>query len=162
MQVALQTKSTATTTPKKHSKTGNKTGLHELPKEYVHAVWPKLSKLLDLVEPYSNNECTTEQGKTYLISGQAQAFILAGEDLDPKGVIVGEWKMTPGKRIFFITTLGGSNALYANAYAQLEAWVKKHGGTHIQGAGRDSIVRLMQKRWGYKPVYTVVEKEMTL
>ena len=160
MPAASRKSSTSTTTPKKHSKPGTAIELHEIPKEYIHVIWPKLSKLIALVEPYSNDECTTEQGKTYLVSGQAQAFVLAGADMDPKGVIVGEWKMTPGKRIFFITTLGGSHALYATAYAELEAWVKKHGGTHIQGAGRDSIVRLMQKRWDYKPVYTVVEKEM--
>lgn len=137
-----------------------RTWLHEIPREYVHRLWPKIEPLIEKVDPYSNGEGSTEQGKVYLIEGLATGFILAGSDMEPKGVIVGEWKTTPNKRIFLISALGGSHALTPESYEQIEEWVRKHGGTHIQGACRESIARLMRKRWGYKPAYTVVEKEI--
>ncbi len=135
--------------------------LFQLPPERVHQSWGQLAPLLDTLEPYCNGECTTEQSKVELISGVTIALVVVDEAMAIQAVIAGEWKMTPGKRIFFVGGWAGSNAMDERLWDQFQNWVKHNGGTTIQGAGRDSIFRLHRQKRGFKKVYTVYEKEIT-
>ena len=68
--------------------------------------------------------------------------------------------MTPGKRIFFVSGWAGSNAMDDALWTDLQRWIRANGGTHIQGAGRDSVFRLHRQKRGFEKVYTVYEKEI--
>ena len=115
---------------------------------------------LEEVAPHGNGEGSVEQSKVSLINGSSTAIIVVDLSGETIGVIVGEWKMTPGKRIFFITAWAGSNAMPDELYADVEKWVNKNGGTAMQCAVRDSMGRMLKQRWNYAKVYTIFEKEI--
>ena len=134
--------------------------LLEVPVTHVHQAWPKIAPFLEDVAPHGNGEGSVEQSKVSLINGSSTAIIVVDLTGETIGVIVGEWKMTPGKRIFFITAWAGSNAMPDELYADVEKWVNKNGGTAMQCAVRDSMGRMLKQRWNYAKVYTIFEKEI--
>ena len=134
--------------------------MFRLPPDQIHRAWNQIEPLLDSLEPYCNGEGTTEQSKVGLIDGSSTAIVIADADNLIVGIIVGEWKMTPGKRIFFVTDTAGSNVMDDELWADLQQWIRANGGTHIQGAGRDSVFRLHRQKRGFEKVYTVYEKEI--
>jgi hypothetical protein len=134
--------------------------LMQLPVEHIHRAWDQIEPLLDSIEPYSNGECTTEQSKVELIKGISTTLVIVEAPNKIVGVIIGEWKMSPGKRVFFVTGWAGSNAMNDSLWEDVMTWVKCNGGTHIQGAGRDSVFRLHRQKRGFEKVYTVYEKEI--
>jgi hypothetical protein len=132
----------------------------QLPVEQIHRAWKVIAPLLDSIEPYSNGECTTEQSKVELIKGLSTTLVIVDTAMKIVGVIIGEWKMPPGKRIFFVSGWAGSNAMDDDLWEDLQRWIRANGGTHIQGAGRDSVFRLHRQKRGFEKVYTVYEKEI--
>ena len=134
--------------------------MFQLPPAQIHRAWSQIEPLLDSLEPYCNGEGTTEQSKVGLIDGSSTAIVIADESNTIVGVIVGEWKMTPGKRIFFVSGWAGSNAMDDDLWEDLQRWIRANGGPHIQGAGRDSVFRLHRQKRGFEKVYTVYEKEI--
>jgi acetaldehyde dehydrogenase (acetylating) len=134
--------------------------LLQVPTTHVHQTWAQIAPLLDSLAPYSNGEGTTEQAKVALINGTSTALVIVGEAAQVQAVIVGEWKMPPGKRIFFISAWAGSNAMNDALWSDVQTWVKHNGGTTIQGAGRDAVFRLHRQKRGFKKVYIVYEKEI--
>ncbi len=134
--------------------------LLQVPVEHLHQAWPKMVPFLEDVAPHGNGEGSVEQSKVSLINGSSTAIIVVDLTGETIGVIVGEWKMTPGKRIFFITAWAGSNAMPDELYEDVERWVKKNGGTAMQCAVRDSMGRMLKQRWNYAKVYTIFEKEI--
>ena len=134
--------------------------MFQLPPAQIHRAWSQIEPLLDSLEPYCNGEGTTAQSKVGLIDGSSTAIVIADADNLIVGVIVGEWKMTPGKRIFFVSGWAGSNAMDDALWTDLQIWIRANGGTHIQGAGRDSVFRLHRQKRGFEKVYTVYEKEI--
>ena len=134
--------------------------LMQLPVEQIHRAWDQIEPLLDSIEPFTNGECTTEQSKVELIKGLSATLVIVDTAMKIVGVIIGEWKMSPGKRVFFVTGWAGSNAMDDTLWGDIMRWVKGSGGTHIQGAGRDSVFRLHRQKRGFEKVYTVYEKEI--
>ncbi len=135
--------------------------LLQLPVERVHQAWAQIAPLLDSLEPYNNGEGTTEQAKVALINGTSTALVVVDDAARIQAVIMGEWKMTANKRIFFVGGWAGSNAMNDALWSDLQIWVKHNGGTTIQGAGRDAVFRLHRQKRGFKKVYTVYEKDIT-
>jgi hypothetical protein len=115
---------------------------------------------LEEVAPHGNGEGSVEQAKVSLINGSSTAIIVVDLTGETLGVIVGEWKMTPGKRIFFVTAWAGGNAMPDELYEDVEKWVMKNGGTAMQCACRDAMGRMLKQRWHYRKVYTIFEKEI--
>ncbi len=134
--------------------------LLQVPVEHLHQAWPKMVPFLEEVAPHGNGEGSVEQSKVSLINGSSTAIVVVDDAGEMHGVIVGEWKMTPGKRIFFMTAWAGSNAMPDELYEDVEKWVRSNGGTAIQSAVRDSMGRMIKKRWNYEKVYTIYEKEI--
>jgi hypothetical protein len=134
--------------------------IYQLPPERVHQSWHQLEPLLEQLDKFSNGEGNVDQAKVALINGTSIALIVAEKSMEAKGVVVGEWKMTPGKRIFFVTGWAGANAMPDELNDKIEVWVKANGGTAMQCAVRDSMGRMLKQRWQYEKVYTIYEKEI--
>ena len=134
--------------------------IYQLPPERVHQSWGQIAPLLELLEKHCNGEGSVDQAKISLINGSSIALVVADETMAAKSVVVGEWKMPPGKRIFFVTGWAGANAMPDELNDKIEAWVKANGGTAMQCAVRDSMGRMLKQRWQYEKVYTIYEKEI--
>lgn len=134
--------------------------IYQLPPERVHQSWHQIAPLLRQLEKYTNGEGNADQAKVSLIDGTSIALVVADDDMSAKGVVVGEWKMPPGKRIFFVTGWAGANAMPDELNHKIEAWVKANGGTAMQCAVRDSMGRMLKQRWNYMKAYTIYEKEI--
>lgn len=135
--------------------------LMQVASSQIHRSWAQIAPLLDTLTPYCNGEGTTEQAKVALINGTSTALVIVDEVGKIQAVITGEWKMPPGKRIFFISGWAGSHAMDDALWTDVQTWVRHNGGTTIQGAGRDSVFRLHRQKRGFTKVYTVYEKEIT-
>ena len=134
--------------------------IYQLPPERVHQAWHQLEPLLEQLNEFSNGEGNVDQAKVALINGTAIALVVAEKNMEAKGVVVGEWKMPPGKRIFFVTGWVGANAMPDELNDKIETWVKVNGGTAMQCVVRDSMGRMLKQRWQYEKVYTIYEKEI--
>jgi hypothetical protein len=136
--------------------------MFQLPPERVHHEWERISDILSALEKHCAGECTLDQLKVGLINGDSIALVIADESMAAKSVIVGEWNMTPGKRVFFVTQWAGSNSMNEGLSEDLYRWIYANGGTHIQGAVRDSVGRMMTKLWQWEKVYSIYEKEIKI
>lgn len=138
-----------------------KLNVYQLQPNQVHQAWAQIAPLLEQLEPYCNGECSLEQSKVGLINGASLALVVADEQMAAKSVVLGEWRMTPGKRIFFVTGWAGANAMPDELNDKIEGWVRSNGGTAMQCAVRDSMGRMLKQRWSYKKVYSIFEKEIS-
>jgi hypothetical protein len=138
-----------------------KLNVYQLQPTQVHQAWAQIAPLLEQLEPYCNGECSLEQSKVGLINGASLALVVADEQMAAKSVVLGEWRMTPGKRIFFVTGWAGANAMPDELNDKIEGWVRSNGGTAMQCAVRDSMGRMLKQRWSYKKVYSIFEKEIS-
>jgi hypothetical protein len=136
--------------------------IYQLPRERVHHEWKQIADVLSTLEKQDVGECTLDQLKVGLINGGSIALVIADESMAAKSVIVGEWNMTPGKRVFFVTQWAGSNSMNEGLSEDLYRWIYANGGTHIQGAVRDSVGRMMTKLWQWEKVYSIYEKEIKI
>jgi hypothetical protein len=132
--------------------------MYSLPPEVIHQTWPQLEPLIKALDPHANDEITVEQTKMALIQGSCEVLAWADEDAKIHNLVIGEWKMMPQKRIFFITGWSGSNAIDDVKNSTFEEWVKSKGGTAIQCAVRDSMGRMLNQRFGYDKAYSIYEK----
>ena len=53
-------------------------------------------------------------------------MVVADEQMAAKSVVLGEWRMTPGKRIFFVTGWAGANAMPDELNDKIEGWVRSN------------------------------------
>jgi hypothetical protein len=132
--------------------------MYNLPPEVIHQAWSKLEPFIKELDPHANGEITVEQTKMALIQGSCDVLAWADTDSTIHNIVIGEWKMMPQKRIFFITGWSGSNAIDATRNDIFEEWVKNNGGTSIQCAVRDSMGRMLNQRFGYSKAYSIYEK----
>ncbi len=132
--------------------------MFSLPPNVIHQTWPKLKPFIEELDAHANGEITIDQTKMALTQGVCEVLAWADADANIHNIVIGEWKMVPEKRIFFITGWAGSNAIDAIKNNIFEEWVKDNGGTSIQCAVRDSMGRMLNQRFGYDKVYSIYEK----
>ena len=128
-----------------------------VPTAFVHQTWPKVEQWLRFAGTFSN-EYTLDDLKLMVIQNQKQ-LVIAEDGERIIGAAVVTYINRPKHRVGFITTIGGRGIITEEGVAQLKELLKKNGATYLEGAGRESIVRLYRKH-GLAPKYTVFGAEI--
>lgn len=124
---------------------------------FVHQTWPKVEHWLRFAGTYSG-EYTLDDLKLMIVQNQKQ-LIVAKDGDEIIGAAVVTYFNRPKHRVGFITTIGGRGIITRDGINQLMDILRKNGATYLEGAGRDSIVRLY-RRYGILPKYTVFGAEL--
>jgi hypothetical protein len=120
---------------------------------YVHQIWPQVEKFISAALAYQD-DYTIEHAKLYITDG-SWLLIVA---IDDEGVIHGaatiKFYNRPEDRVAFVITMGGKLITGHETYAQFTDLLKAFGATYIEGASRESAIRLWQ-RFGLKEKYRI-------
>ncbi len=65
----------------------------------------------------------------------------------------------PSNRVAFVTAIGGKLVSNRSTWAQFESIMRSNGATYLEGAARESIVRLWS-RYGMQHKYHIVGKSL--
>lgn len=130
---------------------------------YVNQTWP-------LVEKYINDALTsspefpdwaanykTEHVQAFLSSGTWVLIVAIDEKANVHGACTVSFINSPLHRVAFITSIGGKLVSNKNTFEQLKRILQAYGATKIQGYGRESIVRLWRRLFGFEARNTLVE-----
>jgi hypothetical protein len=120
---------------------------------YVHQIWSQVEKFISAALAYQD-DYTIEHAKLYITDG-SWLLIVA---IDDEGVIHGaatiKFYNRPKDRVAFVITMGGKLITGHETYAQFTELLKSFGATYIEGASRESAIRLWQ-RFGLEEKYRI-------
>lgn len=130
----------------------------QIPSHHVVAQWPKIERFLAEAMEHSAGECSLEQLRAILTSGQ-QTLLAVVDGSEFHGAITIATESYPNFSVAFVTSVGGRAIASRENFEQLFGWCRSRGYTHIRGAAYESVARLW-RRFGAKEIYRTVEIEL--
>jgi hypothetical protein len=132
--------------------------IQHVPLEWVPKTWPLVKDHIAAALEHSKGDYTVDHVQTYVSNGQ-WVLLVAAEGETIHGAATVEFFNRPGKRVAFITAIGGKLISNQETFAQLKALLASFGATVIEGAARESIARLWS-RYGFEEKYRIVEVKL--
>lgn len=126
----------------------------EIPQDFVHVEWPSSEAFLVEALKYSQGELEIHQLRADAAQGRIKMFKVFGDARETLGVVLVEFVNARHARMAFVLAIGGRGIVKPEMFEAFKAALRKHGATCLQGAGRDSIVRLYAPL-GLRKKYTV-------
>lgn len=123
--------------------------------DYVNQTWPLVEKFIDAGVVHAKGDYTLDQIKTFVTTGQWMLLVVVDDSKNVVGGVTISFFNRPNDRVAFITTTGGVGIITEDCVNQLKNIVKAFGATYIEAAGRESMVRLLERR-GFKEKYRIV------
>lgn len=123
--------------------------VQEVPIEYVNVAWPSIELYIEAALPHSNGDLALDEIKSYCVIGAWKVFVAVDENNVVHGAATVHFFNRINHRVAFITTFGGTGIISRDLYTQFCIALKSHGATCIEGAVRDSLMRL-SARFGAK------------
>lgn len=127
--------------------------IQNVPIEIVHQTWPLVEDFIKSGLAYSQDDYTLEQVKASVASGQWM-LVVAVDGAEIYGAMTISFFNRPNDRVAFITTVGGKNIINDDTFVQLKNLVVAFGATYIEAAGRESVVRMLERQ-GFKEKYRI-------
>jgi hypothetical protein len=129
-----------------------------VPLSLIHQTWPMVEKFIEDGLAWSEDDYTLDQVRAYVAKGEWM-LVIAMEDRQIKGAMTVNLYNAPNHRVAFITSTGGRFIINKDTFEQLSSLLRGFGATKVQGVGRDSVVRLLE-RVGLKKRYTLFEAKL--
>jgi len=123
--------------------------VQEVPLQYVNMVWPSVEGFIASAIPHSGGDITLEETKSYCVNGVWKLLVAVDEANTVHGAVTLHFFNRINHRVAFITTIGGKGILTPENFSQFSDILRSNGATCIEGAVRDSLVR-MAARFGAK------------
>jgi len=123
--------------------------VQEVPLEYVNMVWPSVEGFIASAIPHSGGDITLEETKSYCVNGVWKLIVAVDEANTVHGAATLHFFNRINHRVAFITTIGGKGILTPENFSQFSDILRSNGATCIEGAVRDSLMR-MAARFGAK------------
>lgn len=130
--------------------------VQHVPVEFVAQTWPLVEKYISSAEKFGGDDYTADQIKVYLAKNLWTLLVAVDENNQVQGAATVAFQNYPNDRVAFVTTMGGTMMVNEEVLGGLKQALKGFGATKIQGAMRQSMVRL-SKKIGFVERYTVVE-----
>jgi hypothetical protein len=130
---------------------------------YVNQTWPFVEKYINDALTSSPDfpdwaaNYTTEHVRSFLTAGNWLLVVAVDEQLNVHGACTVSFINYPLHRVAFITSIGGKLVSSKDTFEQLKRILQAYGATKIQGYGRESIVRLWRRLFGFEARNTLVE-----
>lgn len=133
--------------------------IQQVPLEYVNQVWPNVEKFIEAAISFSAGDYNIEEIKVMLALGSWHLIVAADEENTIHGAAVVSYFNRPSERVGFVVAIGGKLVSNRATWAQFEDILRSNGATYLEGAGRESIVKLWS-RYGMQPKYTIIGKPL--
>lgn len=133
--------------------------VQSVPIQYIAQTWPLVEKFIENAAQWGGDDYTLEQVKVYLALGQWILLVVIDEQGKIHGAITISFINYPNDRVAFVTAIGGKFISGKEQYEQFKNVLKGYGATKIQGAARESVVRLW-RRLGFYERYAIVETKI--
>lgn len=120
---------------------------------YVNQLWPQVEQFIEAAL-INQDDYNLEHAKVYVTNGSWTLIIAVDDDGVIHGAATIQFFNRPNHRIAFVVTMGGKLITGQETFAQFTALLKAFGATYIEGASRESAMRLWE-RFGLKEKYRV-------
>lgn len=133
--------------------------IQQVPLEFVNQVWPDVERYIESALGYSCGDYNTDEAKVMVTTGMWSLVVAVTPENTVQGAAIVSYFNRPNARVGFVVAIGGKLISNKDTMAQFESILRANGATFLEGAGRDSIVRLWA-RYGMEKKYTIVGKEI--
>lgn len=120
---------------------------------YTNQLWPQVEGFIDAALAYQD-DYTLEHAKVFVTNGTWMLIVAIDEEGVIQGAATVQFYNRPSDRVAFVVTMGGKLITGQETFAQFSALLKALGATYIEGASRESAIRLWE-RFGLKEKYRV-------
>ena len=117
----------------------------EVPLKYINWTWPYVEDFLRASIKWADGEFSLDEVKTYLIQGAWTLYIAVDEKDKITGATTVQYFNRTDNRVAFITNIGGKLLADKQLFSQLSEILQSNGATCVEGAARDSLVRLWSR-----------------
>ena len=127
--------------------------------EYVNQTWDYVEPFIEAALEFSAGDYNAEEIRVMLALGSWHLIVATDEENTIHGALVVTYFNRPTDRVGFVVAIGGKLVSNRATWAQFEDILRLNGATYLEGAGRESIVKLWS-RYGMKPKYTIIGKKL--
>lgn len=132
--------------------------LFECKPQDIDKAWRDGAHILSEATKWAEREITASQLKMMLARNE-RTLIGARDEAGVKGWAAVQVQQLPNIRTLYVFAMAGRGICSAEGFLLLKQYAIHHGCSSIRGAQRDEMVRL-SRRFGAKPLYTVIEIEV--
>ena len=133
--------------------------VQQVPIEYVNQVWDKVEHFLEAALEYSSGDYNIEEVRVMVSLVSWHLIVATDEENTIHGALVVFYFNRPADRVGFVVAIGGKLVSNRATWAQFEDILRSNGATYLEGAGRESIVKLWS-RYGMKQKYIITGKSL--
>jgi hypothetical protein len=133
--------------------------VQQVPIEYVNQVWDKVEHFLEAALEYSSGDYNIEEVRVMVSLGSWHLIVATDEENTIHGALVVFYFNRPADRVGFVVAIGGKLVSNRSTWAQFEDILRSNGATYLEGAGRESIVKLWS-RYGMQQKYIITGKSL--
>lgn len=133
--------------------------VQQVPIEYVNQVWDKVEGYLTAALEYSSGDYSINDLKVMVVQGSWHLIVATDEENTIHGALVVFYFNRPADRVGFVVAIGGKLVSNRATWAQFEDILRSNGATYLEGAGRESIVKLWS-RYGMRQKYIITGKSL--
>ena len=133
--------------------------VQQVPIEYVNQVWDKVEHFLEAALEYSSGDYNIEEVRVMVSLGSWHLIVATDEENTIHGALVVFYFNRPADRVGFVVAIGGKLVSNRATWAQFEDILRSNGATYLEGAGRESIVKLWS-RYGMRQKYIITGKSL--
>ena len=133
--------------------------IQEVALEHVNLVWDHIERYIEEALGYSCGDYCARDARVLTTNGTWNIIVASDDTGKIHGAAVVSYFNRPEYRVAFVIAIGGKLIANRAAVRQFEEILRARGATYLEGAGRDSIVRLWF-RYGLEKKYTVIGKEL--
>jgi len=133
--------------------------VQQVPLEYVNQTWDYVEPFIEAALEFSAGDYNAEEIRVMVALGSWHLVVATDEENTIHGALVVTYFNRPTDRVGFVVAIGGKLVSNRATWAQFEDILRSNGATYLEGAGRESIVKLWS-RYGMKPKYTIIGKKL--
>jgi hypothetical protein len=130
-----------------------------VPLEYVNQIWSQVEGYLAAALEYASGDYNINELKVMVTQGSWQLVVATDTENHIHGALVVSYFNRPSERVGFVVAIGGKLVSNRATWAQFEDILRSNGATYLEGAGRESIVKLWS-RYGMKQKYIITGKSL--
>ena len=133
--------------------------VQQVPLEYVNQTWDYVEPFIEAALEYACGDYNIEEVRVMVSLGSWQLVVAVDEENTIHGALVVSYFNRPADRVGFVVAIGGKLVSNRATWAQFEDILRSNGATYLEGAGRESIVKLWS-RYGMQQKYIITGKPL--
>lgn len=133
--------------------------VQQVPLEYVNQTWDYVEPFIEAALEYACGDYNVEEIRVMVALGSWHLIVATDEENTIHGALVVTYFNRPADRVGFVVAIGGKLVSNRATWAQFEDILRSNGATYLEGAGRESIVKLWS-RYGMQQKYIITGKSL--